>query len=188
MQNTCRPPGTAPARRNPAPAKPPRRRGSPARGRFSPDGCWSHRGMGTMMRRDAQRRQLADGGGSRPADHQIRRPHHRGHVVDVFPDLQRRVVRQVTLPFSAQCLSARSAYPLLPAPWIWWNGSFAASRASIVRHLGVHAGSAQRPPEGDDQRPSIIDAQLLPWPASLVRVKKSSRTGVPVTATFSGCL
>ena len=30
-----------------------------------------------------------------------------------------------------------------------------------IRHLGVHAGSAQRPPEGDDQRPSVIDAQLF---------------------------
>ncbi|CAN4042512.1 hypothetical protein BBBGCB_BBBGCB_09710, partial [Dysosmobacter welbionis] len=42
------------------------------------------------QRRDPQCRQLADGGGPRPAEHQIRRPHDGGHIIDVLPHLQRR--------------------------------------------------------------------------------------------------
>ena len=77
--------------------------------------------------------------------------------------------------------------PPAPAAWMWWKGSLAASRArksTICRFMP----EAPRDPQKDTTsgRPSSTPSCSLA--CCFVRVKKSSRTGVPVTTTFSGCL
>ena len=108
---------------------------------------------------NTQGRQFADGGGPCPADHQVRRPHYRGHVVDVLPDLKGGMGFQRHTLFLQQLhhhgISALSravnvVERLLPC-----------FQGQHIRHLGVHPGGPQGPPEGDDEGPPVIDAQLF---------------------------
>ena len=77
--------------------------------------------------------------------------------------------------------------PTAPAPWMWWKGRSIRSSAmnsTICRFMAA----APRLPQKDTTSglPSSMPSFALAW--ARVRAKKSPRTGVPVTRTFSGCL
>ena len=115
-------------------------------------------GRGHHQRRNAQCRQLADGGGTGPADHQVRRPHHGIHVVDVLPELN-----------GLRNLHALLLQKLLHR-WIsGGTGGVDVVERRVLRlqgdeigHLPVHASGAQGAPEGHHQGPVVGQAQLFP--------------------------
>ena len=109
------------------------------------------------QRRDPQCRQLADGGGPRPAEHQIRRPHDGGHIIDVLPHLQRRVVRQVHPLLLQQLQQHRIA--ILSGAVDVVERFLGRLQRQEVRHLPVHARGPQGPPEGHKQGPAVFHAQ-----------------------------
>ena len=78
--------------------------------------------------------------------------------------------------------------PTVPAPWMWWNGT--PSPASRARNSAIcrFITAAPRLPQKETitGRPSSRPSLALASPR--VQAKKSPRTGVPVTSTFSGCL
>ena len=100
-----------------------------------------HIGRRHNHRRDPQSRQLADGGGAGPAQHQVCRPHHQGHVINVLPHLEGRVVLQVHALFLQQLQKRRIT--ALTGPVDMVVVLLRRIQGQKVRHLPVHAGGTQ---------------------------------------------
>ena len=97
--------------------------------------------------------QLRQGGGPASAEDQVRRLHHRGHVVDIFPDLQ---VLGQSLP--VQRLGHRGKIPACAVDVVE-GSAVGGSQAEILRHVLVHPLGPQAAPIGQHQRPVVCDAQ-----------------------------
>ena len=110
--------------------------------------------------RNSQRRQLTDGGGARPADHQVRSPHHRCHIINILPQLQRRMSSQVHALFLQKSTHHRIAAAACTVNVM--KRLLCCLQGQEIRHLTVHAGSSQRAPEGHNQRPLILQPQPSP--------------------------
>ena len=94
---------------------------------------------------------------TRSAEHQVRRPHHHRHVIDVLPHIQQRTAETQPLQLAGHmgpvALSGGvdvvegKAVRLLPP--------------EEVQHPGVHGGRTQTAPEGGHQRLIVGIAQLF---------------------------
>ena len=115
-----------------------------------------HIGGGHNDRRLADSGELGQGGGPAPAQHQVRGHHHRGHVIDVLPQLDLR--RQGD---PRQGLLHGPIVPPRPVDVVE-GGSLPDSPADEIGHIAVHHLRPQAAPIGQDQGPVIPDAQGVP--------------------------
>ena len=101
---------------------------------------------------------LRDGGGARPAENHVGGGHHQGHIVDILPDLH-PVVPQLQPP--AQQLLLHPGEVPARAVDVAERCALIALLGDEIHHLAVHHLRAQGAPVGQQQRPVVLDAQLL---------------------------
>ena len=106
--------------------------------------------------RHRQGRNFADGRCPGPADHQVRRPHHHGHVVNILSHIQLVAARETCLlHLLLHSLPAPSAYGVDVVKGI----PVLFFLLKKVQHLPVHGAGPQAAPEGHHQRLVLPYAQ-----------------------------
>ena len=116
-------------------------------------------GGGHQHRRLGDGGQLRDGGGTRPAQHQVGRRHNQGHIIDILPHLNAAALQLQPLP--GNCLYHPAVIPARTVDMVPRRTGVTLV-GDKVYHLMVHSLRPKGTPVGQQQGAVVRKPQLLP--------------------------